>query len=79
MTTVKEKVEISEEMKLEKEIKEKQEKLHKMRYGEMEKAYAEFEEAKQFAIEKYDIWRRAALKHGRAPQSLWVYFNRMMS
>ena len=75
----KDKVEISEEMKLEKEIKEKQEQLHKMRYGEMELAYNELEEAKQVAIEKYNLWRRAALKHGRVPQSLWVYFNRIIS
>jgi len=60
--SVKEDVKITEEMKLEKEIAEKQEKLHKMRYGE---------------IEKYDEWRKAALKHGRVPQNIWAYFARI--
>ena len=78
MSDTKDKVEISEEMKLEEEIAAKQEQLHKMRYGEMEKAYDEFEEAKNLAIEKYHTWRKAAMKQGRVPQNLWVYFNRII-
>ena len=75
--SVKEDVKVTEEMKLEKEIAEKQEKLHKMRYGEMEKAYEDFEAARDVAIENYDEWRKAALKHGRVPQNIWAYFARI--
>ena len=46
MVETKQDIEISEEIKLEKEIEEKQQKLHELRYGDMEKAYKDFEEAK---------------------------------
>ena len=62
-------------MKLEKEIEEKQKQLHELRYGDMEKAYKEFEEARDIAVTKYNIWKQAALKHGQAPKNMLVYFN----
>ena len=77
--TTKDKTKITEEMKLEQEIKEKQDRLHKMRYGDMETAYQEFEEAKDIALKKYDAWRRASLKHGRSPHNIIFYFNRIFS
>ena len=68
-------IEISDEMKLEKEIEEKQQQLHELRYGDMERAYKEFEEARDIAIKKYNVWKQAALKHGQAPKNMLVYFN----
>ena len=75
MVETKQDIEISEEIKLEKEIEEKQQKLHELRYGDMEKAYKDFEEAKEVAIKKYNVWKQAALKHGQAPKNMLVYFN----
>ncbi len=75
MVETKQDIEISEEIKLEKEIEEKQQKLHELRYGDMEKAYKDFEDAKEVAIKKYNIWKQAALKHGQAPKNMLVYFN----
>ena len=41
----------------------------------MEKAYKEFEQAKELAI-KYNVWKQEfALKHGQAPKNMLVYFN----
>ncbi len=76
MTEAKTDIKISEEMQLEKEIQEKQQKLHDLRYGEMEQAYKEFEEARDAAVKKYDIWKQASLKHGNPPKNIMVYFNR---
>ena len=75
MVETKQDIEISEYIKLEKEIEEKQQKLHELRYGDMEKAYKDFEEAKEVAIKKYNVWKQAALKHGQAPKNMLVYFN----
>ena len=75
MIDTKKDIEISDEIKLEKEIEEKQKQLHELRYGDMEKAYKEFEEAKEVAIKKYNVWKQASLKHGTAPQNMLVYFN----
>ena len=75
MVDTKQDIKISEEMKLEKKIEDMQQQLHELRYGDMEKAYKEFEEAKELAIKKYNVWKQAALKHGTAPQNMLVYFN----
>ena len=75
MVDTKANIEISDEMKLEKEIEEKQQQLHELRYGDMEKAYKEFEEARDLAVKKYNVWKQAALKHGQAPKNMLVYFN----
>ena len=75
MVDTKANIEISDEMKLEKEIEEKQKQLHELRYGDMERAYKEFEEARDIAIKKYNVWKQAALKHGQAPKNMLVYFN----
>ena len=75
MVEAKEDIKISDEIKLEKKIEDMQKELHHLRYGDMEKAYKEFEEAKEVAIQKYNIWKQAALKHGTAPQNMLVYFN----
>ncbi|MDA8747436.1 hypothetical protein N9M66_04420 [Litoreibacter sp.] len=64
-----------EEKKLEKEIEEKQQKLHELRYGEIDKAYNDFEKARDNAMEKYNIWKEASLKHGRAISPLTIYFS----
>ena len=53
MVEVKKDVKISEEMRLEKKIEDMQQQLHDLRYGDMEKAYKEFEEAKEVAIKIY--------------------------
>ena len=45
------------EEQLEKEIEEKQKQLHEMRYGEIDKAYEEFNKSKEEAIKKYKLWR----------------------
>ena len=68
-------IQITEEMKLEKEIAEKQEKLHEIRYGEMETTYKAFELAREDALNKYQAWRKAAMKHGRVPNNILTYFN----
>ena len=68
-------IEITKEMELEKEIADKQQQLHDIRYGEMEAAYKAFELAKEDALNKYQIWRKAAMKHGRVPNNVWTYFN----
>ena len=52
-----------------------QQQLHDLRYGDMEKAYKEFEAAKEVAIQKYHKWKQASLKHGVAPDNMLVYFN----
>lgn len=75
MIDTKKDIEISDEIKLEKEIEEKQKQLHELRYGDMEKAYKEFEEARDIAVTKYNTWKQAALKHGQAPKNMLVYFN----
>lgn len=65
------------EKKLEKEIQEKQQQLHDLRYGEIEKAYKEFEDARDIAIEKYTTWKDAAAKQGRVASPLTFYFNQL--
>ena len=75
MVEVKKDVKISEEIILEKKIEDMQQQLHDIRYGDMEKAYKEFEEAKEVAIKKYHKWKQASLKHGVAPDNMLVYFN----
>ena len=47
MVDTKQDIKISEEMKLEKKIEDMQQQLHDLRYGDMEKAYKEFEQAKE--------------------------------
>ena len=61
MVEVKKDVKISEEMRLEKKIEDMQQQLHDLRYGDMEKAYKEFEDAKEVAIKKYHKWKQACL------------------
>ena len=75
MVDTKQDIKISEEMKLEKKIEDMQQQLHDLRYGDMEKAYKEFEQAKEVAIKKYNVWKQAALKHGQAPKNMLVYCN----
>ena len=75
MVEVKKDVKISEEMRLEKKIEDMQQQLHDLRYGDMEKAYKEFEAAKEVAIKKYHIWKQASLKHCVSPDNMLVYFN----
>jgi len=67
--------EITEEQKLEKEILQKQKRLHELRYGDIETAYQEFEKAKQLAIEKYNVWKDVLVKHGQSPDNITYYFN----
>ena len=66
---------MTEEQKLEKEILQKQKRLHELRYGDIETAYQEFEKAKQLAIEKYNVWKDVLVKHGQSPDSITYYFN----
>ena len=75
MVDTKQDIKSSEEMKLEKKIEDMQQQLHELRYGDIEKAYKEFEQAKEVAIKKYNVWKQAALKHGQAPKNMLVYFN----
>ena len=63
------------EEQLEKEIEEKQKQLHDMRYGEIDKAYEEFNKSKEEAIKKYKIWKCAMEKHNTSPNSIVYYFN----
>ena len=67
--------EMTEEQKLEKEILQKQKRLHELRYGDIETAYQEFEKAKEVAIEKYNVWKDVLVKHGQSPDSITYYFN----
>ena len=67
--------EMTEEKKLEKEILQKQKRLHELRYGDIETAYQEFEKAKEVAIEKYNVWKDVLVKHGQSPDSITYYFN----
>ncbi len=66
---------MTEEKKLEKEILQKQKRLHELRYGDIETAYQEFEKAKEVAIEKYNVWKDVLVKHGQSPDSITYYFN----
>ena len=66
---------MTEEQKLEKEILQKQKRLHELRYGDIENAYQEFEKAKEVAIEKYNVWKDVLAKHGQSPDSITYYFN----
>ena len=66
---------MTEEQKLEKEILQKQKRLHELRYGDIENAYQEFEKAKEVAIEKYNVWKDVLVKHGHSPDSITYYFN----
>ena len=66
---------MTEEQKLEKEILQKQKRLHELRYGDIETAYQEFEKAKEVAIEKYNVWKDVLVKHGQSPDSITYYFN----
>ena len=63
------------EEQLEKEIQEKQQQLHELRYGEIDKAYAEFQDARKVALEKYEAWKETCQKHGSSPNSIMYYFN----
>ena len=67
--------EMTEEQKVEKEILQKQKRLHELRYGDIENAYQEFEKAKEVAIEKYNVWKDVLVKHGQSPDSITYYFN----
>tara|TARA_R100001015_G_C4560881_1_gene120757 strand:+ start:308 stop:529 length:222 start_codon:yes stop_codon:yes gene_type:complete len=67
--------EMTEEQKLEKEILQKQKRLHELRYGDIETAYQEFEKAKEVAIQKYNVWKDVLVKHGQSPDSITYYFN----
>ena len=66
---------MTEEQKLEKEILQKQKRLHELRYGDIENAFQEFEKAKEVAIEKYNVWKDVLVKHGQSPDSITYYFN----
>ena len=66
---------MTEEQKLEKEILQKQKRLHELRYGDIENAYQEFEKAKEVAIEKYNVWKDVLVKHWQSPDSITYYFN----
>ena len=66
---------MTEEQKLEKEILQKQKRLHELRYGDIETAYQEFEKAKEVAIQKYNVWKDVLVKHGQSPDSITYYFN----
>jgi hypothetical protein len=68
------KEEMTEQEKLEKEIEEKQKRLHQIRYGDIDNAYQEFEKAKEVAIEKYNKWKDVLVKHGQSPDSITYYF-----
>lgn len=68
------KEEMTEQQKLEQEIQEKQKRLHEIRYGDIDTAYQEFEQAKELAIEKYNKWKEALIKHGQSPDSITYYF-----
>ena len=63
------------EEQLEKEIEEKQKQLHEMRYGEIDKAYSEFEEARRVALEKYEAWKETCQKSGSSQNHIMYYFN----
>jgi hypothetical protein len=66
---------MTEQQQLEKEIEDRQKRLHDIRWGDIDTAYKEFEDARDKALEKYNLWKEALQKHGQSPNSIMFYFN----
>ena len=60
--------------KLEEEIAEKKAELHRLKYGELEDAYDEFEKARKIAIEKFNEYKDIAYKNNKRTLTSRTYF-----